>query len=430
MAKVHALFDERRYRQVHMLLDIGHDPNFRGRDGLTLLMKCCLGTETRSVLAVVRTLLTNKADKSLTDVRGRNALSYAAIYDRVHIARIIIGTFDVDVRHKDADGNTPLHLAVEHGSDRVARMLVRILCRYRLTVDDVNNVGMTPLMIACRRGHIPLVDLLVDNCRASATMRDNIYFRNSREWLASGAAEHGGFEFDSPEARSPEPPSRPKSSLHMRTKPRVVSAAASRRRVSSAPPHRSSDSTCSSSRLLSDIKPAQPDILRDLFDIYVTQASSAYRDTAPRLPPELYVLTPASLLAELSPTSRVRKAVRQVNRADRVLRTVRLLIGGAESLMETPLSSTRQMSPTEKCYPRQMTPTEKSHPRQMTPTERSQPRQMTPTEKSFSRQTTPSEKSFSRQMTPTEKSFPRQMTPTEKPQPHARTTCSTGTGTT
>ena len=417
MAKVHTLFDERRYRQVHMLLDIGHDPNFRDRDGLTLLMKCCLGTETRSVLAVVRTLLTNKADKSLTDVRGRNALSYAAIHDRVHIARIIIGTFDVDVRHKDADGNTPLHLAVEHGSDRVARMLVRILCRYRLSVDDVNNVGMTPLMIACRRGHSPLVDLLVDNCRASSTMRDNIYFRNSREWLvASGAAEHDGFEFDSPEARSPEPPSRPMSSLHMRTKPRVVSAKPQRRRVSSAPPLRSSDSTCSSSRLLSDIRPAQSDILRGLFDIYVTQASSAYRDTAPRLPPEFYVLTPASLLAELSPTSRVRKAVRQVNRADRVLRTVRLLIGGAESLMETPVSSTRQTSPTEK-----------SHPRQMTPTERSQPRQMTPTERSLSRQTTPTEKSFSRQMTPTEKSFPRQMTPT---QPHARTTCSTGTGTT
>ncbi|KAI0217992.1 hypothetical protein LSAT2_030274 [Lamellibrachia satsuma] len=352
MAKVHAFFGERRYRQVHMLLGIGFDPNYRDWDGMTLLMKCCLGAETRSVLNVVRALLSYKADKTLTDGQDRDALSYAAMHDRVRVARMIIGNFDVDIRHKDVDGNTPLHLAVEHGSDRVARMLVRILCRYRLSVDDVNNAGMTPLMVACRRGYSPLVDFLIEKGRASFTMRDNVYFRNSREWLSCSSTRHDSFRLD-----SPEPPHRAMSSLGMRAKsPNISTTKLSRKRVFSAPLCRSSESNLggSSTRQVDNPKPPQPDVLRDLFDIYVTQASGSYRDTAPKLPPELYVLTPAQLSGELrlmSPTSRVRKVVRQVNRADRVMRTVRLLIGTDHVTAETSASSARPMTPTEKSHP-------------------------------------------------------------------------------
>ena len=345
MAKVHVSFNDRQYRHVHMLLEVGLDPNYRDSDGLTLLMKCCLCRETRSVLAVVRAVLSeNKTDKTLTDRHGRDALAYAAIHDRLHVARMIIGNFDVDIRHKDADGNTPLHLAVEYESDRVACMLVRILCKYRLSVDDVNNAGMTPLMTACRRGHGPLIDLLIDNGRASFTMRDNVYFRNAREWLAHGSAKHDVFRSESAQL-----PHRARSSAGTgatSTKPRLY-----RRRVSSAPLYRSSELEFQTE----GIKPPQPDILRDLFDIYVTQASDAYRDAAPKLPPGFVLMSPFHLAGfeppSLSPTSRVRKAVRQVNRADRVLRTVRMFLGSEQAAAESTHSSGRPVSPTDKPQP-------------------------------------------------------------------------------
>ena len=345
MAKVHVSFNDRQYRHVHMLLGVGLDPNYRDSDGLTLLMKCCLCRETRPVLAVVRALLSdNKADKTLTDLHGRDALAYAAMHDRLHVARMIIGNFDVDIRHKDVDGNTPLHLAVEYESDRVACMLVRILCKYRLSVDDVNNVGMTPLMAACRRGHGPLIDLLIENGRASFTMRDNVYFRNAREWLAHSSAKHDVFR-----SGSAELPQRARSSVSSgakSTKPRLY-----RRRVSSAPLYRSSELEFQTD----GIKPPQPDILRDLFDIYVTQASAAYRDAAPKLPPGFVLMSPFHLSGieppSLSPTSRVRKAVRQVNRADRVMRTVRMFLGGEQNAAESNPSAGRPLSPTDKPQP-------------------------------------------------------------------------------
>jgi ankyrin repeat protein len=110
---------------------------------------------------LARELLAHKADPKREDIRGYQPLHWAAVYDRVEIATMLIESgADVNcVLGIDrapcgtgwSDLETPLHIAAQHGSARIANLLLAHAAKINAT--DV--VARTPLHSAAGSYHPP-----------------------------------------------------------------------------------------------------------------------------------------------------------------------------------------------------------------------------------------------------------------------------------
>lgn len=63
-----------------------------------------------------------------------------------------------DVNDTDADGNTPLHLAVKDGEAEI----VQLLAKYKPTLETINKHGLTALALAACEGHVDIVEKLAE----------------------------------------------------------------------------------------------------------------------------------------------------------------------------------------------------------------------------------------------------------------------------
>ncbi|XP_067662018.1 putative ankyrin repeat protein RF_0381 [Haliotis asinina] len=154
---------------------------------------------------VLYMLSINGADMTTTDESGSNILHLAISDDRTECARYIIAEDFVNINASDDEGMTPLILAAQEGSGDVFALLVRKggdltsvdadgynillnacvggnadIVKYLLTlkdiVNDINKRGknsLTPAMVAARRGHKTVVDLLVKNGADLTQVDDN-----------------------------------------------------------------------------------------------------------------------------------------------------------------------------------------------------------------------------------------------------------------
>ncbi|XP_030767885.1 serine/threonine-protein phosphatase 6 regulatory ankyrin repeat subunit B-like isoform X2 [Sitophilus oryzae] len=82
----------------------------------------------------------------------------------------------------DNDRNTALHYAAARGDDE---SVVEYLEKNSTTVDPENYLGWTPLMMACRRGHLSTVKILLDY-RANATLYNKYDMNVLHLCIASG----------------------------------------------------------------------------------------------------------------------------------------------------------------------------------------------------------------------------------------------------
>ena len=62
-------------------------------------------------------------------------------------------------------------------------MLLTLMHKFGLDVDVTDATGMTSLHHACAHGHKAVAQLLISAGNASTERRDDIYFRNARDWL-------------------------------------------------------------------------------------------------------------------------------------------------------------------------------------------------------------------------------------------------------
>uniref|UniRef100_A0A0D9WGS9 PGG domain-containing protein n=1 Tax=Leersia perrieri TaxID=77586 RepID=A0A0D9WGS9_9ORYZ len=83
----------------------------------------------------------------LLDNKGRNALHCAIEHGRMKVVRNICKTpsFTKMINTRDKQGNTPLHLAIKHGFKSMA---VLIMLDIRVSLNIMNNEGLTPLDVA------------------------------------------------------------------------------------------------------------------------------------------------------------------------------------------------------------------------------------------------------------------------------------------
>lgn len=134
---------------IGKLIQYGADQDATDKDGRTPLI--CLLDNKRTDAALF--LIEQGADTEMADNTGHKAIDYAT----AHGLREVVACLSAEGT-TDAHGNTPLHQAVFNGQSETVRML---LSASDDMLDMANDEGETPLIIACMKGNLHIVDLLI-----------------------------------------------------------------------------------------------------------------------------------------------------------------------------------------------------------------------------------------------------------------------------
>ena len=172
-----------RPRQVRLLLDAGASANQPDECGQTPLIKAIFVENPRTRQKIVQLLLRYGATVSRSDVVGRNALSWACYYGRDKVVEMCVKNRDVDLdlNMSDINGCTALFHAATSGSAACVKNIIDILDRYAMSVDVPNFNGITPLMQSLRLGHDISASILMNQGKASTTVRD-ANFLSAADW--------------------------------------------------------------------------------------------------------------------------------------------------------------------------------------------------------------------------------------------------------
>ena len=137
----------------------------------TPLRAACINDQLDIVKYLVETCY---ADVNLRDRRGNTSLTIACSNVSMSVSMYLLcEVSDLDVNIADSDGNTGLHLAVWRSKDSYTQL--HEACGYRGDVTEVlrlvyvrghkinvlDNIGYTPLHLACFNGHSGIVETLM-----------------------------------------------------------------------------------------------------------------------------------------------------------------------------------------------------------------------------------------------------------------------------
>jgi ankyrin repeat protein len=146
---------------IHLL--VRHVEAARGLDerdgnGRTALHHAAMG----GLEAVVNLMLSEGAQANIEDDIGMTPLMLACQLNRVGIARTLVRHMrGQGLEKRDGNGRTALHYATVGGLEEVANLMLSEGAQ--ANIEDAN--GMTPLMLACRSGHLRIAQRLVRHMR-------------------------------------------------------------------------------------------------------------------------------------------------------------------------------------------------------------------------------------------------------------------------
>ncbi|XP_033740219.1 uncharacterized protein LOC117327378 [Pecten maximus] len=187
----HAVF-KCRFKKVKLMLDRGFDVNMRNSYGYSVLVAALHIDDNDQREKMFRMLINRNADPLQKDPKhGRHVLCWACLLGRVNEVEFLLDTFkgDFDLHEKDKEGMTVLHHATQAGQEEVVTMLALEFRRFGLSVDVVDNLGLTPYLHARRLGYSSITRILQNQGRACPGQGDMFTFRNGREWSSLGREE-------------------------------------------------------------------------------------------------------------------------------------------------------------------------------------------------------------------------------------------------
>ncbi|KAJ4859190.1 ankyrin repeats (3 copies) domain-containing protein [Trichoderma breve] len=106
---------------VRLLVQFGADIDTRGSDSVTPLMSSILLRHSDNI----QSLIDLGADANARDKRGRSALFYAIHDDDAPVVELLVGMDDVDINRPDAEGTTPIMLAMRLESHEIIKILLQ-----------------------------------------------------------------------------------------------------------------------------------------------------------------------------------------------------------------------------------------------------------------------------------------------------------------
>lgn len=184
MSAVCKAIEQKRFRQVRLLVELGADVNRQDeRSGKTPLVAACFLENEELACQIARCLLNNGADVGRKDREGLTALMQACRLGKRKVVTELLKTQECDLRATDRDGNTALMHSVMAGNSDVAKTLTVSLNRYQLRgVDIANKAGETPLIKAAKLGHTGCKYVLLQDGKASPNARDMESKLTASEW--------------------------------------------------------------------------------------------------------------------------------------------------------------------------------------------------------------------------------------------------------
>ncbi|KAK4472573.1 hypothetical protein MN116_003813 [Schistosoma mekongi] len=157
------------YLVCELCLESDADVNMPDKSGRTPVMLSVLGGH----IDIVRLLLFWGATVDIMDHAGRSLLSIAALIKSAQIVQELLAR-GLDEAHKDHSGCTPLHLAVENlndselhtvnlnNRDDCCEEVIRLLIDGGANLEETDNFGRTPLLVACQANNMNAVRTLLN----------------------------------------------------------------------------------------------------------------------------------------------------------------------------------------------------------------------------------------------------------------------------
>ncbi len=179
-----------RIQQVRLLV-LRHEADVNVRDvcGNTALMLACRLESEINGYKMAKLFIEAGACISTKDFMNRTALSLACMKGRTRIVKLLLQDFDhLDINCPDKEGRTPVAHAALCGKPEIVKLLVDIMVRYDLPVDTRDCLGYTPLLLACKHGNFAAAHYILTDGKASASLCDEEYFLNARQWVLKSSA--------------------------------------------------------------------------------------------------------------------------------------------------------------------------------------------------------------------------------------------------
>ena len=129
----------------------------RDKENSTALLLACA----RGHQSCVEYLLSHGADPNARRLTGATPLYFATSSHHTRVVELLLSKYKALVDLSTFDGSTPLHVACERGFVDVVQLLID----HQASINTRMNDGTTAIMLACQNGHLPVVQLLVSTGR-------------------------------------------------------------------------------------------------------------------------------------------------------------------------------------------------------------------------------------------------------------------------
>ena len=133
--------------EAHLPIDCRDKEN-----STALLLACARGHE-----SCVEYLLSHGADPNARRLTGATSLYFATSYHHTRIVELLLKKYNAYVDLSTFDGSTPLHVACERGFIDIVQLLID----HQASINTRMNDGTTAIMLACQNGHLSIVQMLV-----------------------------------------------------------------------------------------------------------------------------------------------------------------------------------------------------------------------------------------------------------------------------
>lgn len=147
-------YDDKKLKEMMTVL-----VDAQAETGENVLLDCIQSGTVDEIKDLVLILIKYKLTDILhsTNDVDQNCLHVSILNNQTKLLRIFLN-MGVDVNYLDAFGQTPLHYAVQQGSEDSVRDLVESIC---INLNELNDDGLTPLHLAIASSNLEIIQTLI-----------------------------------------------------------------------------------------------------------------------------------------------------------------------------------------------------------------------------------------------------------------------------